>query len=226
MNPQTSTCATSATWETAARTMRAGCASLLLLGIMHAAGCATASKPDRDPLAEAAAARVAREKRLVALLRAGNYDRPGPEKAETLALIEALSGVDPKADPSAFRAAMFPTMLRAAEAHDPVLLEAMRKHQCQSQQQEARQGLLLLQKAQEAYRREEDHYGTLDDIGFSYTSALYRFVLESVDDISFVALARGHGEAEGDLWRISHGHPAPEVLLDRCSRAVFPLAVE
>lgn len=189
-----------------------------------ATSCATTTTIDRDPEAEAAAARIAREKRLVSLLRAGRYDRPGPEKDETLALIEALSGINPQSDPAAFRAAMMPTMLRVAEAHDSLLHGAMRKHQCQAQQSEARKGLVLLQQAEESYRRETDHYGTLDDVGFTHTSTLYIFVLESVDDISFVALARGRGEAEGDLWRTSHGHTEPEALLDRCSQAGLPLS--
>lgn len=180
-------------------------------------GCATTEKPALDAQAEAEAAKRARQKRLVALLRQGDYDAPGPTRDELFALVNGLTGIDPEAQAQEFRAAIEPTMYEAARLHDPVLYQVMLVHRCRRQQKEALDGLREVRVLEEKFRSEVEHYGTLSDIGFEKQSERYVITLESVDDISFVAIARGRGEVAGDLWRISHGHEEPEPLVDRCA---------
>lgn len=182
-------------------------------------GCASTEKPALDPYAEAEAAKRARQKRLVALLRAGDYDRPGPSREEMFSLVSALTNLDPDKEPQEFRSAFEPTLYEAARRHDQALYQVMLVHRCRTHQKEALAGLQELRALEEKFRAEEEHYGTLTDIGFEQPSERYVISLESVDDISFVAIARGRGDAEGDLWRISHGHVEAEPLVDRCSEA-------
>ena len=189
-------------------------AAALATGVI---ACATTEKPAVDPIAEAAAAKRARQKRLVVLLRAGDYDVPGPSREEMFRLVSALTKLDPEENPREFRAAFEPTLYEAARRHDPALYQVMLVHRCRTHQKEALAGLLELRALEEKFRDEEEHYGTLADIGFEQPSQRYEISLESVDDISFVAIARGRGDAEGDLWRISHGHLEAEALVDRCS---------
>lgn len=180
--------------------------------------CASAPEPKPvDPAAEAEAARVAKEKRLVELVRAGGIDEKGPAQDEAMALIAALSGKDPKTDPKGFQEASLTTMLDAAKKHDTRVYRAMMSYRCRSMQSEAKANLAALLAAEESFREEAERYGTFDEVGFVPDAQRYTYEMESLDDLGFVAIARGRGDMDGDLWRISHGHTEAEALLDRCA---------
>lgn len=190
-------------------------ATLLSLPLLVA--CASAPPPKPDPAAEAERQRVERQKRLVVLLRAGALDGDGPTKQEVMKIISALSGVDSKLDPTGFEAIAQPTMLEAAKAHDHLLYVAMLDYQCRARQTEAQRALKALHRAEEEFREEHERYGTLAEVGFRLEGARYEVDFESLNDLGYVARARGRGEMDGDLWRVSHGHEEPEALVDVCT---------
>jgi Tfp pilus assembly protein PilE len=94
------------------------------------------------------------------------------------------------------------------------------KYQCKSKQAEMKMSLTEAAAYMQLYRAEHGTYAKtrdeLEEAGFSPEETYYEIEIKSATDDTYVIVARGTGDMEGDLWEMDEsGQEKP--VSDKCN---------